>query len=114
MFCVNGLMSILQDYRQQNLSHFWKRELTTFLRQAGTDAEVTIRVVSSSNKFLDTKIRYDHTYYLVILSLSSGIVDRFSYFPNQFPYRTKALFVFEEIDGAEVCFFWYACTGIWL
>ena len=33
------------------------------------------------------------------------MVDRFSYFPNQFPYRTKALFVFEEIDGAEVCFF---------
>ena len=41
----------------------------------------------------------------MILSLSSGMVDRFSYFPNQFPYRTKALFVFEEIDGAEVCFF---------
>ena len=26
-------------------------------------------------------------------------------FPEQFPYRTKALFVFEEIDGVEVCFF---------
>ena len=31
--------------------------------------------------------------------------DRFSSFPTQFPYRTKALFVFEEIDGIEVCFF---------
>ena len=26
-------------------------------------------------------------------------------FPEQFPYRTKAMFVFEEIDGTEVCFF---------
>ncbi len=31
--------------------------------------------------------------------------ERFSSFPDQFPYRTKALFVFEEIDGVEVCFF---------
>ena len=32
--------------------------------------------------------------------------DRFTgEFPGQFPYRTKALFVFEEIDGVEVCFF---------
>ena len=32
--------------------------------------------------------------------------DRFAgEFPAQFPYRTKALFVFEEIDGVEVCFF---------
>ena len=26
-------------------------------------------------------------------------------FPDQFPFRTKALFVFEEIDGVDVCFF---------
>lgn len=26
-------------------------------------------------------------------------------FPEQFLYRTKALFVFEEIDGVDVCFF---------
>ena len=26
-------------------------------------------------------------------------------FPSQFPYRTKAMFVFEEIDGIDVCFF---------
>lgn len=35
----------------------------------------------------------------------TGMVDRFSGFPSQFPYRTKALFVFEEIDGVDVCFF---------
>ena len=26
-------------------------------------------------------------------------------FPEQFRYKTKAMFVFEEIDGSEVCFF---------
>ena len=26
-------------------------------------------------------------------------------FPEKFPYRTKAVFCFEVIDGAEVCFF---------
>lgn len=25
--------------------------------------------------------------------------------PEAFPYRTKALFAFEEIDGVDVCFF---------
>lgn len=25
--------------------------------------------------------------------------------PDTFPYRTKALFAFEEIDGVDVCFF---------
>lgn len=26
-------------------------------------------------------------------------------FPEKFPYRTKAIFAFEVIDGVEVCFF---------
>ena len=26
-------------------------------------------------------------------------------FPDAFPYRAKALFAFEEIDGTDVCFF---------
>ena len=26
-------------------------------------------------------------------------------FPEQFPYRARALFAFEEIDGVDVCFF---------
>ena len=25
--------------------------------------------------------------------------------PEQFPYRAKALFAFEEVDGTDVCFF---------
>ena len=26
-------------------------------------------------------------------------------FPEKFPYRARALFAFEEIDGVDVCFF---------
>ncbi len=26
-------------------------------------------------------------------------------FPEQLPFRTKAMFVFEEVDGVDVCFF---------
>lgn len=26
-------------------------------------------------------------------------------FPEEFPYRAKAVFAFEEIDGKDVCFF---------
>ena len=52
---------------------------------------VTIRVVSSSDKTLNTR---------------PLMRDRFAGdFPLQFPYRTKAIFVFEEIDGVDVCFF---------
>ena len=55
---------------------------------AGT---VTIRVVFSSDKVLDThalmKNRFQRS------------------FPESFPYRTKAIVAFQEIDGADVCFF---------
>lgn len=56
-------------------------------REAG---RVTIRVVSSSDKILDTRC---------------FMKDRCPEFPEQFPYRSKAMFVFEEIDGVDVCFF---------
>ena len=101
------------------LGSFLEERVNSFLRTHNVPgAEVTIRVVSSSNKLLDTRLGEDcnHThrshpfviyfkFYSLLFLLLLGMVDRFSYFPNQFPYRTKALFVFEEIDGAEVCFF---------
>ena len=53
--------------------------------------DVTIRVVSSSDKILDTRTLMKERY--------------MGEFPEQFPFRTKAMFVFEEIDGVDVCFF---------
>ena len=66
--------------------------MNTFLRMQDADAgEITVRVVSSSDKTLDTR---------------TNMRERFAgEFPEQFPYRAKAMFVFEEIDGNDVCFF---------
>uniref|UniRef100_A0A672QN56 histone acetyltransferase n=1 Tax=Sinocyclocheilus grahami TaxID=75366 RepID=A0A672QN56_SINGR len=55
--------------------------------------EVFVRVVASSDKTVEVK---------------PGMRARFvetGEMPESFPYRTKALFAFEEIDGVDVCFF---------
>lgn len=55
--------------------------------------EVHIRVVASSDKLVEVK---------------PGMRGRFvdgGELPGEFPYRAKALFAFEEVDGADVCFF---------
>ncbi|XP_038056192.1 histone lysine acetyltransferase CREBBP-like isoform X2 [Patiria miniata] len=63
-----------------------------FLKCRNTGAgEVTIRVLASSEKTVEVK---------------SGMRNRFGDdLPETFPYRAKALFAFEEIDGTDVCFF---------
>lgn len=55
---------------------------------AGT---VTIRVVFSSDKVLDTHALMKNRFHRS--------------FPESFPYRTKAIVAFQEIDGTDVCFF---------
>ena len=51
---------------------------------------VHIRIVSSQNKAVDVR---------------PGMRERYDDFPDKFPYRARALFAFEEIDGVDVCFF---------
>ena len=72
-------------------THLEKR-VNHFLQSSGSGAgEVTIRVVSSSSKIIETKL---------------GMREKYAgEFPLEMPYRTKAMFAFEEIDGADVCFF---------
>uniref|UniRef100_A0A3Q1FDS4 histone acetyltransferase n=1 Tax=Acanthochromis polyacanthus TaxID=80966 RepID=A0A3Q1FDS4_9TELE len=55
--------------------------------------EVFVRVVASSDKTVDVKP-----------GMKSKFVDS-GEMTESFPYRTKALFAFEEIDGVDVCFF---------
>uniref|UniRef100_A0A8C9V2E3 histone acetyltransferase n=1 Tax=Scleropages formosus TaxID=113540 RepID=A0A8C9V2E3_SCLFO len=55
--------------------------------------EVFVRVVASSDKTVEVKP-----------GMKSRFVDT-GEMPESFPYRTKALFAFEEIDGVDVCFF---------
>jgi E1A/CREB-binding protein len=54
---------------------------------------VTIRVVASSDKVVEVKP-----------GMKARFVDN-NEMPESFPYRAKALFAFEEIDGVDVCFF---------
>uniref|UniRef100_A0A674ES06 histone acetyltransferase n=1 Tax=Salmo trutta TaxID=8032 RepID=A0A674ES06_SALTR len=55
--------------------------------------EVFVRVVASSDKNVEIKP-----------GMKSRFVDS-GEMQETFPYRTKALFAFEEIDGVDVCFF---------
>ncbi|XP_061605507.1 CREB binding protein b isoform X3 [Phyllopteryx taeniolatus] len=55
--------------------------------------EVFVRVVASSDKTVEIKP-----------GMKSRFVDS-GEMVETFPYRTKALFAFEEIDGVDVCFF---------
>ncbi|XP_048348809.1 CREB-binding protein isoform X2 [Sphaerodactylus townsendi] len=55
--------------------------------------EVFVRVVASSDKTVEVKP-----------GMKSRFVDSRE-MAETFPYRTKALFAFEEIDGVDVCFF---------
>lgn len=81
---VVGLPSTkLGTYLETRVNSLLKR------KDAGA-GEVTIRVLSSYDKAVDVK---------------PGMRSRFSDMADNFPYRVKAMFAFEEIDGVDVCFF---------
>ncbi|XP_077426453.1 histone lysine acetyltransferase CREBBP isoform X2 [Vanacampus margaritifer] len=74
-------------YIEDRVNKFLKRQNHP---EAG---EVFVRVVASSDKTVEVK---------------QGMKTRFvdpGEMSETFPYRTKALFAFEEIDGVDVCFF---------
>ncbi|XP_065159068.1 CREB-binding protein isoform X2 [Atheta coriaria] len=73
-------------YIEHRVNNFLKK------KEAGA-GEVHIRVVSSSEKTVDVKP-----------GMRSKFVDT-GEMNSEFPYRAKALFAFEEIDGTDVCFF---------
>ena len=74
------------------LSIFLEKRVNNYINKVGCTevGEITIRVISSCNKILDT--------YCLMKEMYSGK------FPEQFAYKTKALLVFEEI-GVDVCLF---------
>ena len=76
------------------LGSYLEKRVNDLLRKKEAGAgEVTIRVVSCSEKYCDVR---------------AGMKSRFvenNEMPENFPYRAKAFFAFEEIDGVEVCFF---------
>jgi len=66
--------------------------VNSFLKKKDAGAgEVMIRVLASSEKVVEVK---------------PGMKTRYSEsMADSFPYVAKAIFAFEEIDGADVCFF---------
>lgn len=79
---------------QTKLSVYIETRVNNFLKKKEAGAgEVHVRVVSSSDKMVEVK---------------PGMRSRFvesNEMKADFPYRAKALFAFEEIDGIDVCFF---------
>ncbi|XP_030590923.1 CREB binding protein b isoform X3 [Archocentrus centrarchus] len=77
----------LGSYIEDRVNKYLKRQNHP---EAG---EVFVRVVASSDKTVEVKP-----------GMKSRFVDS-AEMVESFPYRTKALFAFEEIDGVDVCFF---------
>ncbi|KPP67812.1 hypothetical protein Z043_113555, partial [Scleropages formosus] len=80
---------------QTKLGSFLEIRVNEFLRRQNhpESGEVTIRVVHVSDKVVEVKP-----------GMKARFVDS-GEMAESFPYRSKALFAFEDIDGADVCFF---------
>ncbi|KAI6201456.1 Histone acetyltransferase [Aphelenchoides besseyi] len=77
------------------LSQYIEERVNTFMAnnmKVKGNYEVVIRVLCASEKEVEVKPLMKAKY------SSEG-------FPERFPYKTKAIFAFEVIDGVEVCFF---------
>ncbi|XP_074650502.1 histone lysine acetyltransferase CREBBP-like [Tubulanus polymorphus] len=76
------------------LGTYLENRVNSFLKKKDSGAgEVVIRVLSSSEKETDVKAGMKARY------VETGEMS------ESFPYKTKAMFAFEEINGTEVCFF---------
>ncbi|XP_055350949.1 protein cbp-1-like isoform X2 [Paramacrobiotus metropolitanus] len=100
--CLKALGKKRRDNRfsakklpQTKLGQYIEAHINSYLQTKNiTDAgEVTIRVLSSSDKVVEVKPGMKHKF-----------ADT-NEFAESFPYKTKAIFAFEEIDGTDVCFF---------
>lgn len=60
---------------------------------------------------MEVNLKKDHalnTYCFQMVEVKPGMKSRFvesGELCAEFPYRAKALFAFEEVDGADICFF---------
>lgn len=104
-FVCDGCFKVKSKKRKENkfcarrlpstkLGSYIENRVNSFLRIKEMGAgEVFIRVVSSSDKFVEVKPLMKQKF--------GGCED----WPDTFPYRAKALFAFEDFNGVDVCFF---------
>ncbi|KAF1745285.1 LOW QUALITY PROTEIN: hypothetical protein MXB_1768 [Myxobolus squamalis] len=74
------------------LSEFIENRVNNFLKSECKDCQhVNIRLICNVDKTIDTK---------------PGLVKRFGQtFSSTFPYRSKAIFAFQELNPGDICFF---------
>ncbi|VDK30381.1 unnamed protein product, partial [Dibothriocephalus latus] len=76
------------------LSNYLEKRVNDFMKRKGCNtSSVIVRVLASADKTMEVK-KY----------MKKHFVEKAN-FPESFPYRVKAIFAFQEIDGQEVCFF---------
>lgn len=76
------------------LGQFLENRVNNYLKKKEAQCgEVTIRVLSSSDKLCEVKERMREKF------------TEMGEMPESFPYRAKAIFAFQDIDGHDVCFF---------
>lgn len=91
--CITLTSAYFAVLRHCELSKYIEKRVNDFLKSNSAAAgDVIIRVLNSSDKEVEVK---------------PGMKNKYSVqgFPEKFPYRAKAIFAFEVIDGHEVCFF---------
>jgi E1A/CREB-binding protein len=75
-----------------DLAKALEKRVNDFLRNEGcTTGRVTIRILAASDKICEVKPRMKKYYQ--------------SQVPDSYPYRTKAIFAFQEIEGVDVVLF---------
>ena len=80
---------------QTTLSAHIEKRVNDYIASTSVASEagyVTIRIVSSVDKVVDVKPAMRNRY-------------ESDEFPDNFPYRARAMFAFQEQDGTDVCFF---------
>ncbi|KAA3672413.1 E1A/CREB-binding protein [Paragonimus westermani] len=76
------------------LSNFLEKRVNDFLKKKGVNTgDVIIRVLAAADKTVEVKPG------MKAKCCETGEM------PESFPYRVKAIFAFQDIDGQEVCFF---------
>ncbi|CAF1212736.1 unnamed protein product, partial [Didymodactylos carnosus] len=75
-----------------DLAHRLEQRVNTFLRaECPTAGRVTVRILAASDKVCEVKPRLKKYYQNQV--------------PDGYPYRTKAIFAFQEIEGVDVVLF---------